>query len=138
MKMTVFAVALFFVAGVAAAQQVCPCVPLAQLWAVETCETWNCAASATIMANGDPYVLTLPAPTADGRWLVVKRVVAGSYTASPDAPFILETFDGADGASARFVSVAVDHAPIILSVPDGKFVVIMTREAIAKKRATKP
>jgi hypothetical protein len=139
MKEVLVTVSLLLVAAVPAfAQQACPCVPIAKMWTVETCETWNCAAAATIMSNGDPYVLSMPAPTADGRWLVVKRVNAGSYIAAPDAPFVLETFDGADGASARFLSMAGDHAPMILSVPDGRFVVIMARDAVAKKRAAKP
>src|SRR5689334_16369728 len=96
MKQTLLAVALLFAAVTVPAQQVCPCVPIAKIWVVDTCASWNCAASATILANGDPYVLSMPAPTADGRWLIVKRVEAGSYIASPDAPFLLETFDGAD------------------------------------------
>lgn len=139
MKQVLVAVALILAPAVPAlAQQACPCVPIAKVWTVETCDTWNCAAAATILAGGDPYVLSMPAPTADGRWLVVKRVNAGSYIATPDAPFVLETFDGPDGASARFLSMAGDHAPMILSVPDGKFVVIMARDAVAKKRAAKP
>ena len=137
MKPTVLAIALTFFAVRITAQQACPCVPLAHLWVVEECATWNCAMSASILANGDPYVLSLPAGTNDGRWLVVKRVVGGSYTVAPDAPFMLESFDGAAAAMARF-SAAADHAPIVLSAPDGKFLVIMSREsASGKKRAAR-
>jgi hypothetical protein len=117
------------------ADELCPCVPISHLWVVEACDTWNCAASAAIMANGDPNVLTVPAPTNDGRWLVVKRVATGSYTPNPDAPFVLESFDGVAGASARYAAVAGDHAPMILSVPDGKFLVIMRSDVAQKKRA---
>ncbi|HEV2722524.1 MAG TPA: hypothetical protein VG323_21055, partial [Thermoanaerobaculia bacterium] len=78
-------------------------------------------ASAMIMADGDPHVLAMPAPANDGRWLIVRRVNTGSYVPPADAPFLLESFDGVDGASARFTSIPSDRGPMILSVPDGKF-----------------
>ena len=134
MKPVFFAVLTLLVQSVGA-QQVCPCVPVSHTWTVETCNSWNCAASAMIMAGGDPYVLSMPAPSADGRWLIVKRVAAGSYVANPDAPFLLETFDGADGAGARFVSVSADRGPMLLSVPDGRFVVVMSRDPLPKRRS---
>jgi hypothetical protein len=137
MKPLFFTVLATLIAGAADAQQACPCIPISHVWSVETCQTWNCAASAMIVANGDPYVMSMPAPSDDGRWLVVKRVNAGSYIASPDAPFVLEMFDGADGASARFMSVAADHRPMLLSVPDGKFVVVMSREALPKRKSAR-
>jgi len=135
MKRTILAVAtLMFSAAVTSAQQLCPCVPLSHEWVVETCDTWNCAASAAIVANGDPNVLTMPASTADGRWLVIKRVTSGSYIAPADAPFVVESFEGADGATARFAAMP-DHAPTLLSTPDGKFLVIMLKNSSPKRRA---
>ena len=124
-----------FVVVAAGAQEVCPCVPVPHVWSVETCETWNCAAAAMIAASGDRYVLSMPAPSNDARWLIIKRVKAGSYTVSPDAPFVAETFDGVDGASSRYVSLVSDRTPMLLSVPDGKFVVVMSREPEMKRRA---
>jgi hypothetical protein len=139
MKRTMLVLAMLTLsAGVTSGQQVCPCVPIAHEWVVEACETWNCAASAAILANGDPHVLALPAATGDGRWLVVKRVTSGTYTPPADAPFATETFDGVDGATARFASVAADRAPILLTAPDGKFLVIMLKNPIQRKRAAKP
>jgi hypothetical protein len=134
MKPAALFVALTLVAVLLPAQNVCPCVPVTHLWTVESCDSWNCAASAAIMANGDPNVLTMPAPGNDGHWLVLKRVNSGSYIAPPDAPYLLESFDSVDGAMARFTA-AGDHAPMILSVPDGKFVVVTSRLAVPKHRA---
>jgi len=136
MKKTILAaVALIAATSQAPAQQACPCVPLSHVWTVEVCEKWNCAASAAIMANGDPYVLALPAGTNDGRWLILKRITAGAaFVPSPDGPFAVESFDGVDAAVARFSSLTGDRVPMMLSVPDGKFVVIMLREPAAMKR----
>src|SRR6266498_3092183 len=127
MKAVWFAVfAVLLPIGTAYAQQVCPCVPISHVLSVETFETWNCAASAMIIASGSPYVVTMPAPSNDGRWLVVRRVNAGSYIPAPDAPYLIETFDGADGAMARFMSVASDRFSTFLAVADGKFVVVIS------------
>ena len=135
MKSVVIAVLAALLAVRAGAQEVCPCVPIPQVWSVETCDTWTCASSAMIAAAGDRYVLSMPAPSNDARWLIIRRVAAGSYTESPDAPFILESFDGVAVASSRFDSVPRDRTPMLLSVPDGKFIVVMSREAQPRRRA---
>jgi len=137
MKPAALFVVLTLAGTLLSAQNVCPCVPISHTWTVETCDSWNCAAAAAIVANGDPNVLTMPAPGNDGHWLVLKRVNSGSYIAPPDAPYLLESFDSVDGAVARFSAMG-DHAPMILSVPDGKFVVVTSRQAVAKRRAAKP
>jgi len=114
-------------------QQVCPCVPLSYQWIVTSCETWNCAASALVMANGDKYVLAMPTGSDDFKWVVVRRIVAGSATISPDAPFKLDSFDGMAEASSRFDGVSHDLQPMMLSAPDGKFLII-TRAAPEKPK----
>ncbi|MEA2336094.1 MAG: hypothetical protein QOE82_101 [Thermoanaerobaculia bacterium] len=138
MKRAILFVACALFTQVLQAQEMCPCVPITQMWVVEAADTWNKAASAMVMANGDPYVVTLPAATGDGRWIVLKRVNAGAYVAPPDAPFLMETFDGVSAASARFTATSSDHAPMMLTLPDGKVVLVTSREAVAKKRAVKP
>lgn len=107
------------------AQNACPCVPVTHVWIVEACETWNCAVSAAILANGDKNVLTLPTGSDDLKWIVVRRVPAGSAYVPPDAPFQLETFDGASAATARFSALDQQAQPMMLTAPDGKFLVIM-------------
>jgi hypothetical protein len=132
----IFLVLMALAAVSISADELCPCVPISHFWVVEPCDSWNCAASAAIMANGDANVLTMPAPTKDGRWLVVRRVATGAYTPPADAPFVLESFDGVAGASSRFAAIESDRAPMILSAPDGKFLVIMSKDALQKKRAS--
>jgi hypothetical protein len=115
------------------AQQACPCVPISHLWIVDGCDSWNCAAAATIMANGDKYVVALPTNADDYKWVVVRRVAAGSATVSPDAPFLVEAFDGASDAMARYGAINHDLQPMMLTGPDGKFLVV-SRNAAAPKR----
>jgi hypothetical protein len=123
----------------AGAQSACPCVPITHLWIVDACESWNCAAAATIMSNGDKYLLTLPTNSDDFKWAVVRRVAAGSAAVSPDAPFRVEAFDSASDATARFEGLGHDFEPIMLSAPDGKFLVLArSTAASARKRAAKP
>ena len=135
MKPLVFAVALtLFVAGVAIPQQVCPCVPLSYEWTVVPCETWNCAASAMVMANGDKFVLAMPTGSDDFKWVVIKRIVSGTAVSSPDAPFKLDSFDGMDGAFNRFAIISRDLQPLVLTAPDGK-VLLITRSTPEKHRS---
>jgi hypothetical protein len=120
------------------AQEHCPCVPVTHLWIVNGCESWNCAAAATIMANGDKYFLTLPTNSDDFKWVVVRRVVAGSATVAPDAPFRLESFDGVSDAMSRFDSIDRQFEPMLLTAPDGKFLVVVRSTAVPRKRAITP
>ena len=121
------------------AQNLCPCVPVTHLWIADACETWNCAAAATIMSNGDKYLMTLPTNSDDFKWVVVRRVAAGAATVSPDAPFRVEAFDGASVAMARFDGLGHDFEPIMLTAPDGKFLVVArSTAASARRRAARP
>lgn len=122
------------VPAAAMAQQVCPCVPTTKLWIVEACETWNCAASAAILANGDPYVVAVPTGSSDYKWVVVRRVVAGAVEVPADAPFVVETFDTLPSASARFAAISTDLQPQMITGADGKFLVISRNTAAGSKR----
>jgi hypothetical protein len=122
------------VPAAAVAQQVCPCVPLSKLWIVEACETWNCAASATVLANGDPYVIAVPTNSDDYKWVVVRRIVAGAAQVPPDAPYVVETFDTLPSASARFAAINTDLQPQMITGADGKFLVISRNASAPQKR----
>jgi hypothetical protein len=129
MKPLVIAAALtLFVAPIAVPQQVCPCVPLSFEWVVTPCDTWNCAASAVIMANGDKFVLSMPTGSDDFKWVVIKRVVAGSSVVSSDAPFKLDTFEAMDSAFSRYAIISRDLQPLVVTAPDGK-VLLISRSA---------
>lgn len=127
--------AVLCLATAASAQQMCPCVPITHLWIVKECQTWNCAASALVMANGDKYTMTMPTGSDDFQWVVVQRIAAGTATTPPDSPFVIETFDTMNDASARFASVTSDFHPMMMTVPDGKVVVVSRRTSDAHRHA---
>src|SRR5690242_1623711 len=93
-KTVALAAALIALAAFAADAQEnpCPCVALSHTWLVSSCDSWNCAASALVMANGDPQVVVMPTRSDQHKWVVLRRVVSGSVTASPDEPFLIEQY----------------------------------------------
>lgn len=111
------------------AQEVCPCVPRANLWVVKTCDDFNCAMTALNGANGDPLTFAIPVGISDHRWAVLQRVVAGSYTDDGSDPYQVETFDGASIATARFGAIENDHRPMMFTAPDGTFLVLSLKHA---------
>jgi hypothetical protein len=129
-------IALFASCAVAAeGQEVCPCVPVAHEWIVSACESWNCAASAAIMANGSADVLTMPSGSDDFKWIVIRRVAAGSAIVSPDSPFKVETFQAMLDAANRYVAINPDFRPLLLSAPDGNVLVISRSSSQPRRRA---
>lgn len=120
--------------SIAEGDNVCPCVPLSHEWVATACETWNCAQSAMILANGDPYVVSIPTANTNWKWIVLRRVVSGSYIAAPDAPFAAEQFDGMSDAVARFSAIDHESLPMMMSMTDGKLVVV-SMTAAGRRRA---
>jgi len=120
--------------GATVAQQVCPCVPISHEWIVEACETWNCAAAATVMANGDKYVLALPSNSDDFKWVVLRRIVSGSAIVPSDAPFRISAFDDASAAMTHFNTIDHDFEPMVMTVPDGKFIVLSRSTGASTRR----
>lgn len=108
--------------------------PIRYTWIVTSCEHWNCAASELVLANGSADVIVLPTKSEGRPWIVLRRVEEGSIFLPEDEPFTCEVFDGVDGASARFASMASCHAPIILNVPDGRAVVMSLQRCSTEKR----
>ena len=123
--------------SIAADDNVCPCVPLSHEWVATACETWNCAQSAMILANGDPYVVSVPTGSTAWKWVVLRRVVSGSFTVSPDAPFSVEQFDGMSDAVARFSTLRRDDLPMVMSMMDGKTIVVSLTDAGRRRAARK-
>jgi len=122
--------------GAAAQTDPCPCIPLSYTWVADACETWNCAASALIMANGDAHVLALPTTADRYKWVVVRRVVTGGAIVSPDAPFVVENFDTMRDGSARYDGLQASQSPILTTM-DGGALVIYLRGGTAEP-ATRP
>jgi hypothetical protein len=125
---------LLFVPAITFAGQQ-PGVPLSNEWLVIPCETWNCAASALVLAAGDQYVMSMPTKSDKFPWIVIRRVPSGSFYVPPDAPFVLESFDSAGDGSARFAAITTDHGPMMLTAPDGKALVISLRAALPRRPA---
>jgi len=136
---TKFALALLLIvlATSAIGQDACPCVPVSHVWTVTSCETWNCAASAVVLANGDPYTFSLPTASTQRPWIVMKRIVAGTATDSGSDSYQVEAFDNMSAASARFGAITTDYHPMMMSTPDGMTLVASLRSAEPKQRAVK-
>jgi hypothetical protein len=113
----------------------CPCVPIAHLWVVKTCTDWTCASTELAVANGDPQVIAVPVGMNDGRWLIVRRFAAGAAIDSGGDKFHLDQFDGMADAVQRFSSFTTDHRPMLMTAPDGQYLVIALRQPEPRRRA---
>jgi hypothetical protein len=117
----VVALATCFIALSSAAQDTTN--PIRYTWIVTSCERWNCAAAALVMAEGDPHVIALPTGREDRPWLVLRRVEEGSIFIPEEEPFTCDVFSSFTDASAAFGSMEACHAPLIMNVPDGRAVI---------------
>jgi hypothetical protein len=113
----------------------CPCVPISHLWVVKTCYDWTCAATELAVAGGDPQVIAMPVGMNDTRWLIVRRLAAGTAIDTSNDPFNLEQFDAVNDAVQRFAKIDQDHRPMLMTAPDGRVLVIALRQPEPKRRA---
>ena len=113
---------------------VCPCVPLSKVWVTTACETWNCAQSAMILANGDPYAVAIPTADAKYGWVVVRRVVSGSATTTPEDPFAVTSYAVMNDAITGFTAADPDTFPLLLTAMDGSTLVVKLRQAAPGRR----
>jgi hypothetical protein len=97
--------------------------PIRYTWIAQSCQTWNCAAAALVLAAGDNGVIVLPTGRESEPWIILKRVEAGSVYIPDDEPYRCETFETVDSAATAFGAMDTCHAPMILNVPDGRAVV---------------
>ena len=101
-------------------------------WLVTPCDNWNCAASALVTAAGDPYVIALPTNSAKHSWIVLRRVLGGSFYFPDDAPFRVEQFDEPALAVSRYTSLDGMRAPLTITTPDRRMLVIYLNEPEAR------
>ena len=111
--------------------------PIRYTWIVTSCASWNCAAAALVMANGDKHVIVLPTGQESRPWVVLKRVEEGALVIDENETWGCETFEGVAQAATRFAAMDACHVPTILSVPDGRAVVISLTDCPQKRRATR-
>jgi hypothetical protein len=115
-------------AAAAVADDPCPCFATGFMWLADGCQTWNCAASAMVLANGDPHLLVVPTASNNYKWVVLRRVVSGSVAVSPDAPFVVQSFQSMSDGTANFATIGSDRAPLMMTTADGNVLVISLRE----------
>ncbi len=113
---------------------VCPCIPLSHSWVVTACETWNCAQAAMVLANGDPFVMSLPTNDKKYGWIIARRVVTGTAVTSPESPYIIESNASFAAAAAQFSTLDPNMLPMIVTASDGVTLLIRLREAAPMSR----
>ena len=134
-KSVICAVLFLTVALGVGADPVCPCIPTSYEWIVTPCETWKCAASALVIAGGDPYVISAPTNVAQYPWVVMRRIVAGAVKVPDDAPFLLEKFDSVTPAASRYLSIDTAHVPLMMTTTDGTSLLVYLRKPEARRRS---
>jgi len=128
-------VLLLVTPSVRADDNLCPCIPMSYVWVVTACETWNCAQSAMILANGDPFVMAMPTGSDQHKWVVMRRVAAGSVTVSPDEPFIIDSYETMGEASTQYSAADPHTLPMLVSGHDGKALLVRLRQPQQKRAA---
>jgi hypothetical protein len=112
----------------------CPCVPISRTWLVTACETWNCAQAALVLANGDPFVMSMPTSDTKYGWVVLRRVATGTAAALPESPFVIDSHPTVGAAMAQFDTLDQQTLPMIVSAADGTTLVVRLREAAPASR----
>lgn len=133
MKGTILAIAFAIATAGTAGAQVAE-KPIRWTWIVTSCENWNCAAAALVLADGDKHTIVLPTGNDSRPWLILKRVEEGSVFIPEDEPYGCEIFEDVVNASTRFVSMRECHSPLMLNVPDGRAVVVSLTACSTKKQ----
>ena len=91
-------------------------VPGGSTWFADACESWNCAASALVLANGDGTVVALPTPDAKYKWLVLRRLPAGAIYVTPENPFQVDVVPSYVEGASMLATMDIRHAPMIVTM----------------------
>lgn len=113
----------------------CPCVPVSHLWTVKSCDTWQCASDALADASGDPNVFVMPSSSEQHRWLVLRRVTAGTAAEAADSSFVIEQFPKMIDGSVRFDSIDGQLEPMMVTTYDHAVLVIYLKDAPVRRRS---
>jgi hypothetical protein len=125
MKAIPLALAILFTTAELRAQETTQ--PIRYTWITTSCENWNCAAAAFVLA-GDSSTFVLPTGNEKRPWLVVRRVEEGSVFIPEDEPFACEVFDGMNEAMSSYEKLDPCHGATLMNVNDGRSVVLALRE----------
>ena len=121
MKRTVAAAVLAILLTPAVAAQTTN--PIRYTWMATSCTTWNCAAAALVLANGDKYVIVLPTGQEDRPWLILRRIEEGAIALPENEPFTCNVFDTVVDATNHYTAMDGCHGALMLNTPDGRAVV---------------
>jgi hypothetical protein len=116
MKPLLAAAALVILATTADAQIT---KPIRWTWIAQSCPTWNCAAAALVMANGEPNVVVLPTGMTETPFVVLRRVEEGSIVIPDDEPFACEVYGDMNAAATSYSAIEGCRVPILFNTPDG-------------------
>jgi hypothetical protein len=108
--------------------------PIRYTWIATSCEQWNCAAAALVLANGEPSVIVLPTKDTDHPWIVLRRVQEGSVFIPEDEPFGCDLYEGMSDATSHFMALDDCRAGLILNLPDGRAAVASLHNCDKKAR----
>ena len=114
--------------------------PIRYTWIATSCDTWNCAAAAMIMANGEHHLMALRTNDSERPWLVLKRVEEGSIALPDDEPFACQHFESFNDALAKYGTLEPCLSPMILTVPGNQSVVLSLKacaEGNGKRRSVR-
>jgi hypothetical protein len=132
MKRTMLAAALLMLAAVTVDAQITN--PIRWTWIATSCDTWNCAAAALVLANGDKHVIALPTGNEERPWLLLRRVEQGSIVIPEDEPYGCEVYANVTEAGSAFTAMDSCHGPMMMNVPDGRAVVVSLSECGESKK----
>lgn len=104
------------------------------MWFATPCD-WTCALAALATAKGDRSVFVLPTNSGDHPWIILKRQQIGSVEGPIDNTFHVESFSAVAEASARYSSLDVMRAPILVTTTDGGMLVISLNSPQTRRRA---
>ena len=102
--------------------------PIHYTWIVSSCETWNCAASALVMANGEPNVLVMPTNVPELPWVILRRVEEGSLYIPETEAFGCDVYAQIADATSHYSAMEGCRKGMMLTVPDGRSVVVALRQ----------
>ena len=138
MKRTLAVLLLTFAAVAAVADDDPITKPIRYTWIATSCENWNCAAAALVLADGDKYVMVLPTGRDEKPWIILRRVEEGSIEIPEDEPYECNVYPTVNDAAIEYGVMDVCHAPLMLNVPDGRAVVASLKTCgSSKKRAVR-
>ena len=108
--------------------------PIRYTWIATSCEAWNCAAAALVLANGNKGVMVLPTNVDSRPWVILRRVEEGSIYIPEDEPFGCDVFSTVSQATSHFDSLEACRSAVIVNVPDGRAVVTSLNKCGTPKR----